>query len=142
MKASSQRQNWRTFLPAIVLLSVLATEPARAQRGPCETAAPTTPDVNLFVTDLDRSVAWYREHAGLIESSRSFDFGRGGIVTVRMARGNTGVTLAFSPARSKPSGLQMVCLVLDDSPAGQARAYLADPDGTSVELVAVPAKQH
>jgi hypothetical protein len=32
---------------------------------PCTTAAPTTPAVIAFASDIDRSVRWYRENVGL-----------------------------------------------------------------------------
>ena len=38
---------------------------AVARLSPCSTAAPTTPNVIVFVPDIDRSVRWYRDHAGL-----------------------------------------------------------------------------
>lgn len=140
------RQCSTSALLSLAMLSGIASlQPVEAQLGPCKTAAPTTPDVNLFVSDLDRAVDWYRKNAGLVEDSRWFDFGRGGITAVRLKREKAGVTLIFSPAHRELSSLQMLCLVLDNPPApsaGSMPAYLIDPDGASVELVYAPATGH
>jgi catechol 2,3-dioxygenase-like lactoylglutathione lyase family enzyme len=111
---------------------------AEAELGPCTIAAPTTPNVIVFVSDIDRSVRWYRENVGLAETPRS-DFGEshGRAITV-MARNRAGVTLVSSYGAShSPRDSQMVCFVLDGPPApspGSASLFLVDPDGTSIEL--------
>ncbi len=127
-----------TFVALATHFIITSLQPTAAQVEPCKTAVPTTPDVNLFVSDLDRSVDWYRKNAGLEEDSRWLDFGHGGVATVRMKRGNAGVTLLYTPARGRTSDPQVLCLVLDAllTPSGtQNSTYLEDPDGTSVELV-------
>jgi hypothetical protein len=127
-----------TFVALATLCVITSFRPVAAQVKPCKTAAPTTPDVNLFVADLDRSVDWYRKNTGLEVDSRWLDFGRGGVATVRLKRGNAGVTLLYAPARGKTSDPQVLCLVIDglSTPSGaQSSTYLEDPDGTSVELV-------
>ena len=126
-----------TFIPLAVVSGIASMQPAAAQFGPCRSAAPTTPEVNLVVSDLDRAVDWYRKNVGLAEDQRWFDFGRGGISAVRMKQNGAGVTLLFSPAQRGLSSMQSLCFVLD-SPLAPAIAskpiYLVDPDGTSVEL--------
>ena len=76
---------------------------------------------------------WYRENVGLIEAAPRV---RDSITLT--ARNGTGVTLAPLPGTA-PSlrDPQAVCFVLDDPPApspGSKPVFLADPDGTSVEL--------
>ncbi|HWE19973.1 MAG TPA: VOC family protein [Hyphomicrobiaceae bacterium] len=118
--------------------------PAAADLGPCSTAAPTTRDVHLFVSDLDRAARWYRDKVGLTELTRWADQTFGGATLVSMQRGLAGVTLVSSPREligfRDP---QMACFVLDGPPApaaGTEPLFLADPDGTSVELPPAPAR--
>jgi catechol 2,3-dioxygenase-like lactoylglutathione lyase family enzyme len=114
-----------------------------ADLGPCITAAPTTRDVHLFVSNVDRAARWYRDTAGLTELHRWIDQTFNGATLVSMQRGLAGVTLVGSP-RDLPGGFrdpQMVCLVLGGPPApatGTSPLFLVDPDGTSVELPPVP----
>jgi hypothetical protein len=135
--SGSTQHSAAAFLTSAMLFNITFLQPAAAQLGPCKTVVPTTADVNLFVSDMDRSIRWYRDNAGLAEDRRWVDIGRGGVTTVQMRRHNAGVTLLFSPAGHGLSSRQMLCLVLDGPPAppaGSAPAYLTDPDGTSVEL--------
>jgi hypothetical protein len=108
------------------------------------TAAPTTRDVHLFVSDVDRAARWYRDNAGLTEQGRWVDQTFGGATLVSMQRGLVGVTLVSSPREL--TGFrdpQMVCFVLDGAPAlaaGTEPLFVAHPDGTSVELPPAPAQ--
>jgi catechol 2,3-dioxygenase-like lactoylglutathione lyase family enzyme len=131
-------------LVAIVSLCVAArVGPAMADLSPCISAAPTTRNVHLFVSDVDRAARWYRDNAGLTEQRRWVDQTFNGATLVSMQRGLAGVTLVGSP-RELTGGFrdpQIVCLVLDGPPApatGTSPLFLADPDGTSVELPPVP----
>jgi hypothetical protein len=90
----------------------------RHRFDPCTMAAPTTPAVIAFASDIDRSVRWYREDVGpeireLLEGKP-----RMGDSISLMARNGKGVTLAPSPgmepSRRDP---QLVCFVVDDPPA-------------------------
>jgi catechol 2,3-dioxygenase-like lactoylglutathione lyase family enzyme len=115
---------------------------AEAELGPCTIAAPTTPNVIVFVSDIDRSVRWYRENAGLAEARRSdFDESHGGAISV-MTRNRAGVTLVSSGRASRPSrDSQTACFVLEGPPAplpGSPPLFLIDPDGTSIEIPALP----
>jgi catechol 2,3-dioxygenase-like lactoylglutathione lyase family enzyme len=130
---------------AAALIAALGVAPAAADLGPCRTSAPTTRDVHLFVSDVDRAVRWYRDNAGLAEQRRWIDETFGGATLVSMQRGPAGVTLVSWPREVTPRfrDPQMVCLVLDGPPApvaGTAPLFLADPDGTSVELPPAPAQ--
>jgi hypothetical protein len=126
------------FLTMFLLIECSFSRRAEAELGPCTIAAPTTPNVIVFVSDIDRSVRWYRENAGLVEAPRS-DFGEshGRVITV-MTRNRAGVTLVSSYGAShSPRDSQMACFVLDGPPApspGSASLFLIDPDGTSIEL--------
>ena len=111
---------------------------AAAELGPCTTAAPTTPTVTTFVSDVDRSVRWYRDNVGLDVAETIAELRKQGWITLT-ARSGAGVTLApLLPGTVRsPLGPQAVCFVLDGPPApspGSKPVYLADPDGTSVEL--------
>jgi catechol 2,3-dioxygenase-like lactoylglutathione lyase family enzyme len=105
---------------------------------PCSTAAPTTPNVIVFVSDIDKSVRWYRDQVGLeVESELDRDKRYDGLGTV-MSRNGAGLTLVVSTRRSALE-IQMVCLVLDGPPAppsGAPPLFLVDPDGTSIEFPA------
>ena len=48
-----------------LLIGCFEAQYADAQLGPCIIAAPTTPNVIVFVSDIDKSVRWYRDHVGL-----------------------------------------------------------------------------
>jgi hypothetical protein len=129
------------FLALFLLIECTFTRRAEAELGPCTIAAPTTPSVIVFVSDIERSVRWYRENAGFAESPRS-EFGKshGGAISV-MTRDRAGVTLVSSDGASRPSrDLQIACFVLDGPPAplpGSPPLFLIDPDGTSVEIPAL-----
>jgi hypothetical protein len=99
-------------------LSLWAPPPAAADLGPCTTAAPTTRDVHLFLSDIDRAARWYRDNAGLTEQRRWVDQTFGGATLVSMQRGLAGVTLVSWPRElaGKFRDPQMVCLVLDGPP--------------------------
>jgi catechol 2,3-dioxygenase-like lactoylglutathione lyase family enzyme len=150
---SSRYRRRRSFAAAAAsiaaaagLLAITPSQPAMADMGPCTTAAPTTGNVLLLVSNVDASARWYRAHAGLAEESRWADPGFGGATFVRMRRNGAGVTLVASstpnPGAHDP---QMVCLVLSGPPAppaGSRPIYLADPDGTSVELPPASSGEH
>jgi hypothetical protein len=131
------------LVAALNLFAAARAAPAMADLGPCITAAPTTRDVHLFVSDVDRAARWYRDNAGLTELHRWIDQTFNGATVVSMQRGLAGVTLVGS-ARDFTGGFrdpQMVCLVLGGPPApatGTSPLFLVDPDGTSVELPSVP----
>jgi hypothetical protein len=130
------------FLALFLLIECTFTRRAEAELGPCTIAAPTTPSVIVFVSDIERSVRWYRENAGFAEAPRSeFGESHGGAISV-MTRDRAGVTLVSSDGASRPSrDLQMACFVLDGPPAplpGSPPLFLIDPDGTSIEIPALP----
>jgi catechol 2,3-dioxygenase-like lactoylglutathione lyase family enzyme len=131
------------LVAAVSLIVAARAAPAMADLGPCITAAPTTRDVHLFVSNVDRAARWYRDNAGLTELHRWIDQTFNGATLVSMQRGLAGVTLVGSP-RDLTGGFrdpQMVCLVLGGPPApatGTKPLFLVDPDGTSVELPPVP----
>ncbi len=94
----------------IVLLIESTLTRAEAELGPCITAAPTTPSVIVFVSDIDRSVRWYHENAGLAEAPGA---SHRGVISV-MIRDRAGVTLVASSGANRSSrDLQMACFVLD-----------------------------
>ena len=82
MTARYDRSSAR-FRSAFVLMTFAwiecATSRAMAELGPCTTAAPTTPEVVMFVSDLNRSMRWYREKVGLEASSLNTVYRRGAI---------------------------------------------------------------
>jgi hypothetical protein len=53
------------FFAECLFIGCFYAQHAVARLSPCSTAAPTTPNVIVFVPDIDRSVRWYRDHAGL-----------------------------------------------------------------------------
>jgi len=130
----------RFAIVAVLTLCVaVAAAPVSADLGPCTTAAPTTSDVHLLVSDVDRAARWYRDNVGLTEQRRWVEQTFGGATLISMQRGAAGVTLVDSQGAptAKFHDPQMVCLVLDGPPApvtGTKPLFLADPDGTSVEL--------
>jgi hypothetical protein len=63
----------RVIVTAVSLCAVALVAPAAAGLGPCRTAAATTRDVHLFVSDVDRAARWYRENAGLTDVRRGVD---------------------------------------------------------------------
>ena len=123
---------------AVSLLAMACSTPAAADMGPCNSAAPTTRTVHLFVSDVDRAARWYRDNAGLNEERRWVDPSFGGATLVQLGHRQAGLTLVSAPQQH--GGFhdpQMVCLVHDGPAASPVRSgtrYLVDPDGTSVEL--------
>jgi hypothetical protein len=106
--------------------------------GPCTTAAATTPNVVVFVTDINRSMRWYRENVGL-EASNPHILESTASRAVTMSRSGAGLTLVGAPSTRPSQDPQMVCFVLEGLPApllGSPPIFLLDPDGTSVELPA------
>lgn len=129
------------FLVLVLLIHCTDTRRAEAELGPCTTAAPTTPKVVVFVSDLDRSMRWYRDTVGLEASSPSAILQLGSI-EIEMTKNRIGMTLVVSDGANHPSQtLQMVCFVLEGPPAplpGSPPLFLVDPDGISVEVPALP----
>jgi hypothetical protein len=129
------------FLVLVLLIHCTDTRRAEAELGPCTTAAPTTPKVVVFVSDLDRSMRWYRDTVGLEASSPSAILQLGSI-GIEMTKNRIGMTLVVSDGANHPSQtLQMVCFVLEGPPAplpGSPPLFLVDPDGISVEVPALP----
>lgn len=128
------------FLTMCLLIGCFEAQHADAQLGPCITAAPTTPNVIVFVSDIDKSVRWYRDHVGLtVDSETDLDgrYDRRGTV---MRRNRAGLTLVVSAeTRRSAQEVQMVCFVLEGHPAppiGAPPLFLVDPDGTSIEFPA------
>jgi hypothetical protein len=111
---------------------------AEAELGPCTTAAPTTPNVIVFVSDIERSVRWYRDNVGLAEASEPDIAERHDSQVTVMARNRAGVALvSFGRTSRLTRDVQMVCFVLEGPPAppsGSPPLFLVDPDGTSIEL--------
>ena len=124
-------------MPSCTALLYIDSRGAATEFGPCTTAAPTTPTVVAFASNIDRSLRWYRENIGL-EISETGTGPRTGESITLTARNGTGVTLSPSPGTEQsPRDPQVVCFVLDEPPApspGSKPVFLADPDGTSVEL--------
>jgi len=86
---------------------------AEAELDPCTIAAPTTPNVIVFVSDIERSVRWYRDNVGLAEASEPDIAERHDSQVTVMARNRAGVALVSSGRTSRFSGdVQMVCFVL------------------------------
>jgi hypothetical protein len=129
------------FLVLVLLIHCTDTRRAEAELGPCTTAAPTTLKVVVFVSDLDRSMRWYRDTVGLEASSPSAILQLGSI-EIEMTKNRIGMTLVVSDGANHPSQtLQMVCFVLEGPPAplpGSPPLFLVDPDGISVEVPALP----
>lgn len=114
-------------------LAMAFSQSSLADMGTCRTAAPTTSSVHVIVSDLDRSVRWYRDHVGLKEIRRWNDPSIRGATLVIMERQNAGLSLTSYPELNFHSlDPQMVCFALEGNPARSP--YLVDPDGISVEL--------
>jgi hypothetical protein len=124
----------------LVLLHCTHTRCAKAELGPCTTAAPTTPTVIVFVSNLDRSMKWYRDTVGL-EASHPSAIQRLGSIGTEMAQNQVGMTLVISGgANDRSRDPRMVCFVLEGPPAplpGSPPLFLVDPDGISVEVPAL-----
>ena len=129
------------FLTMGLLIGCFEAQYADAQLGPCITAAPTTPNVIVFVSNIDKSVRWYRDHVDLtVDSEADHLDGRYDRRGTVMRRNRAGLTLVVT-AETRRSALevQMVCFVLEGHPAppiGAPPFFLVDPDGTSIELPA------
>ena len=141
------RASLRSIFPVLVpLIHCTDTRRAEAELGPCKTAAPTTPKVIVFVSDLDRSMRWYRDTVGLdpvgLETSSPSAIRQLGSIGIEMTKNRIGMTLVVSDGANHPSQtLQMVCFVLEGPPAplpGSPPLFLVDPDGISVEVPALP----
>ena len=130
------------FFVTCLLSDCFFARHAEAELGPCTTAAPTTPNVIVFVSDIERSVRWYRDNVGLAEASEPDIAERHDSQVTVMARNRAGVALVSSGRTSRFSrDVQMVCFVLDGPPAppsGSPPLFIVDPDGTSIELPAFP----
>jgi hypothetical protein len=141
MKAATGRRRSPFGSIAIILMILqvlLDVQDAKAELGPCTTAAPTTPNVVVLVSDLVRSVNWYNSNLGLIEGPRSDAAERLSAQTATMRRDGIGVTLITSSgSMTGYRDPQVICFVLEGPPApphGAPPIFLADPDGVSVEL--------
>jgi hypothetical protein len=116
---------------------------AKAELGRCTAAAPTRPEVVVFTSDIDRSARWYQDRVGLVQMpGSSATERRAGSRAIVLARNGAGITLVPSVAGASPLlDPQMVCFLLDGPPAplpGSKSLFLVDPDGTLVELPALP----
>jgi ribosomal protein S18 acetylase RimI-like enzyme len=76
-----------------LLIECFYARHAEAELGPCTTAAPTTPNVISFVSDIDRSARWYRDNVGLAEASKPDIVERHDNQVMVMTRNQAGVTL-------------------------------------------------
>jgi hypothetical protein len=135
-------RRWASSRPIFFVMCLLSdfffARHAEAELGPCTTAAPTTPNVIVFVSDIERSVRWYRDNVGLAEASEPDIAERHDSQVTVMARNRAGVALVSFGRTSRFSrDVQMVCFVLEGPPAppsGSPPLFLVDPDGTSIEL--------
>lgn len=126
--------------------------------------APRLGHVAFRVRDLERSIRWYAEAFGAREAFRATgDDGAALLVYLELAPGQfielfpNGKNPVEEPP--EPIGYAHTCLVVDDLPAtlahlatlvvtpsapprtgraGQALAFIADPDGNRLELMAIP----
>ena len=99
-------------------LAMAFSQSSLADMGTCQIAAPTTSSVHVIVSDLDRSVRWYRDHVGLKEIRRWNDPSIGGATLVLMERQNAGLTLMSYPELNFHSlDPQMVCFALEGNPS-------------------------
>ena len=125
-----------------LLIECFYARHAEAELGPCTTAAPTTPNVIVLVSDIDRSVRRHRDNVGLAEASKPDIVERHDNQVMVMTRNQAGVTLiSFGGASGFSRDVQMMCFLLEGPPApspGSPPLFLVDPDGTSIELPAFP----
>jgi catechol 2,3-dioxygenase-like lactoylglutathione lyase family enzyme len=108
------------------------------------TAAPTTPNVVVFVSDMEKSIHWYRRNIGLAVEENWNAVARSDSQVVVMGRNGIGVTLLASGRPIKLPDPQRVCFVFEGPPApssGSPPLFLTDPDGTSIELPSFPASR-
>jgi hypothetical protein len=93
----------------------------------------TTPNVIAFVSDIERSVRWYRDNVGLAEASEPDIAERHDSQVTVMARNRAGVALVSFGRTSRFSrDVQMVCFVLEGPPAppsGSGHSSLSIPTG-------------
>jgi hypothetical protein len=123
----------------LLFINCLGVQSAKAELGPCSTAAPTTKEVIVFVSDMKRSVNWYHDNLGLNEVFifRSIERDSRAVV---MERDGNGVTLVSSGKEgiTEPDP-QMVCFPQKGfRDPTRPRIFLVDPDGTQVELAVAP----
>lgn len=127
------------FFEKWFLIGCISAQHAAAQLSPCSTVSRTTPNVIVFVSDIDRSVRWYLDQVGLAAGSgpalnRRYD--RRGTV---MSQNGAGLTLVVPP--DVPRSKSKWCPVLDGPPApprGASPLFLDDLDETSVEFLVSP----
>jgi catechol 2,3-dioxygenase-like lactoylglutathione lyase family enzyme len=108
------------------------------------TAAPTTPNVVVFVSDMEKSIHWYRRNIGLAVEENWNAVARSDSQVVVMGQNGIGVTLLASGRPMKLPDPQRVCFVFEGPPApssGSPPLFLTDPDGTSIELPSFPASR-
>lgn len=135
------RPIWGAVIAALVSLFAQGAE---AELDPCMTAAPTTPNVVVFVSDIDKSIRWYRSNIGLTVEENWNAAARSDSQVIVMGRNGIGVTLLASRRPVKLPDPQRVCFVFEGPPApssGSPPLFLTDPDGTSVELPSFPASR-
>jgi len=134
------------FFVMCLLIECFFAPQAEAELGPCTTAAPTTANVIVFVSDINRAVRWYRDNVGLAEASEPEIDERHDSQVIVVRRNRAGVTLVSSGGtRHFSRDVQMVCFVLEGPPAppsGSPPLFLVDPDGTSIEFPAFPGSAH
>jgi hypothetical protein len=141
MSRRALRPIWGTV---VVVLGCLSAQSVEAELGPCMTAAPTTPNVVVFVSDMEKSIHWYRTNIGLAVEENWNAVARPDSQVVVMGRNGVGVTLLASGRPIKLPDPQRVCFVFEGPPApssGSPPLFLTDPDGTSVELPSFPASR-
>ena len=141
MSRRALRPIWGTV---VAVLGCLSAQNAEAELGPCMTAAPTTPNVVVFVSDMEKSIHWYRGNIGLAVEENWNAVARSESQVVVMDRNGIGVTLLASGRPIKLPDPQRVCFVFEGPPApssGSPPLFLTDPDGTSVELPSFPASR-
>jgi hypothetical protein len=126
------------ILSAVCSLSIEGAnmKSAEAELSPCNSVAPTTRDVVVYVSDMRRSVNWYRDNVGLSEVFilRSIERDSRAVV---MEKDSNGVTLVSSKEKQLVLDPQRVCFPqkgAHDPTRGSSPIYLIDPDGTQVEL--------
>lgn len=124
---------------ALFVIECLSVQGVKAELGPCISAAPTTKEVIVYVSDMKRSVNWYHDNLGLNEVHifRSIERDSRAVV---MERDGNSVTLMPS-GKEKIAGPdpQMICFPQKGfRDPTRPRIFLTDPDGTQVELAVAP----
>lgn len=141
----SRGRRWRSGASAILgvisflVVEYLGMQGVKAELGPCTSAAPTTKEVVVYVSDMKRSVNWYHDNVGLNEVFLLRSIERDSRAVV-MERDGNGVTLVSSGKERKVSSdPQVVCFPQKGfRDPTRPRIFLEDPDGTSVELAVAP----